>query len=229
MEQKKLTGIRKREQIGKSNRVMFMTIVIASIVVAIALVIGQFVLKQFIFNNRIIAAKVEAMGTLDANIENADKLKNEINKLVTNKELSSVSQSTDDVASNKNLRVILDALPSENDPSALTASFQHAILNRSGVTINSLKVDDQFSAVVDNAGSAGTHDSTVSVSFSMEIDGSYSQIRNAINDIEKVIRPLQIDSIGIMGSDNNLRAAITGKTYYLPAKSVNVTMETMKP
>lgn len=218
MELKRLTGLRKRQQIVEANRTMFIGVVIASIIVAISLVAAQFLVKQFIFNNKVIAAKSEANTTLERNLKAVDNLKAEVNKLVANDNLSSVPAGSINSTGN-NLQVVLDALPTENDPTAVTASFQHAILNHSGVSIENLIVSPAED--VDTA-------APVELPFSMVILGNYEQIQRALLDMERVIRPVQVRTVAIQGTDNQLRASIEGVTYYLPAKTVNVTKKTIK-
>lgn len=226
MEGKRLTGLRKRQQISKANKTMFLWVAVASVVVSFALVAAQYLFKQAAFNQKIISAKSEASKTLDKNINNAGTLKEEVNKLIANQALNAAKPQPAG-PTDTNLRVVLDALPTENDPSALAASFQHAILNRSGVSIERLTT----SAVdgVDEGEAAIVANEPVEMWFSMVINGNYEQIKAAMTDMERVIRPIKLNQVTIQGSDNQLRATIDGVTYYLPSKTVNVTTKTIKP
>lgn len=232
MESRKLTGLKKRQQIDKANKTMFVWVAVASVVVAFALVAAQFMFKQAAFNQKIISAKSETRETLESNLKTADALKEEVNKLIANSALSSSKPKSSSApgapaAKSNNLQVVLDALPTENDPAALTASLQHAVLDQSGVSIERLSATS--GDIIGENIAVAANDQPVEMPFNMVINGNYEQIKRAFTDMERVIRPMTIKTITIQGSDNQLRATIDGVTYYLPAKTVDLTTETIKP
>lgn len=223
MEPKKLTGLRKRQQIHQANRTMFIWVVIASVVVAFCLVGAQFLLKQALFNGKVISAKSEANNTLKSNIANVDKLKSEVNSLVANESLAQVKSQPD----SSNLQVVLDALPTVDDPTALATSLQKAVLNHSGVTIESLSVGTSEVGVEEVVAASSSEPAVVP--FSFVLTGSYQQVNAAMKDIENTIRPITFQTIALQGSDVQLRLTAEGNTYYLPSKTVKVTQKTIKP
>lgn len=228
MDKKAITGIKKRQQIKNANQTMFLWIIAASVAVAVCLVLGQFMLRQFIFNNKIISAKNQAYDTLRDNKESFGELKNEVNKLVSNQSLSKLKVAESDTS----LQVIIDALPTTDDRVALANSLQQVILARSGVAIESITVVDGGTVTTGAASDATTptpSNAPISVPFTVVVKGNYDQIRQAVGDLEKSIRPMSVDRVLLEGSNNELRATIIAQSHYLPAKSVQVTTESIKP
>ncbi len=223
---KPLTGVRKRQQIASANRAMFIWVSVTAVVLSLSLVVGQLLYKQASFNAKVIKQKAIARNTLKSNINNANKLKDSVNALLANADLSSVKARPDD----NNLKVVLDALPSENDTTALATSLQLAILNRSGVTIESLDVQPfGASSQTPAANNAGGQIQPVEVPFNLVLNGSYSQVRAALYDMARSIRPISVKSINLQGSDSSLRATIDAITYYQPASQVGIYKKAVKP
>jgi Tfp pilus assembly protein PilO len=222
-DKKQLTGLRKRQQIAQANKTMFMWVVGAAVLISFCAVALQFMFKQALFNGEVISAKSQANSTLQQNIENATHLQNNVNALIGSAELSSVRLNDEQ----SNLQVVLDALPSNNDVAAFAASMQRAVLSPSGVFIDGLSVpsgDVGFEGFEMDA-SAGPQEQI----FSVVIQGNYTQVTNALRDIQKTIRPINVKNMSVQGSDRSLRVTLDGVTYYQPAKDVNIEMRTITP
>lgn len=216
----RLTGLKKRQQIELAGRNMFAWVVIAAVAVSFCLAAGQYLFSKWQYNNKVLSAKYTASDTLAQNITNAKELKTNIDKLIADNDLASVK--TDQADSN--LKSILDALPTTSDSAALATSLQLAVLNRSGVTIESITVPPE-SEQVDPAAVPATPQE---IKFSFIVSGSYDKIQQSILDIERTIRPMRVDSINLTGTDQNLRATVDATTYYQPSKSVNAAQELVK-
>jgi Tfp pilus assembly protein PilO len=226
METKKLTGLRKRQQIEKANKSMFLWIIGASVLVAFCLVASQFIFKQARFNAKVISAKTEARDTLKKNLQNADTLKKEVNQLIANPDLGAVKSRPDDSA----LQVVLDALPTDNDPTAFATSLQQAILPRSGVSLDTLStVSSTSDATSESAAGVASSDQVPQIPFNIVLSGNYDQIKTSLQNMEHVIRPISISRFALQGSGDRLTMAADGMTYYLPSKSINVTTKPIKP
>lgn len=230
------TGLKKRQQIENAGKTMFMWVAIASVAVSICVVTVQFLFQQWSYNNRVLSAKYKAVDTLKDNIENAKKLQEEVNGLVSNEALASVKTNTSD----PNTKSILDALPSKFDATALATSLQQAILSRSGVTIESISVpSDQAGAATGTETSAGgaapatdtaaTPDAQPQeMKFDIAVSGSYDKIRSMLLDLERTIRPIKVTAISLDGDDTAMTATISAVTYYQPAKSASIKQEVVK-
>jgi hypothetical protein len=216
----RLTGLKKRQQIELAGRNMFAWVVIAAVAVSFCVAAGQYLFGKWQYNNKVLSAKYTASDTLAQNNTNAKDLKSNVDALIANNDLATVK--TD--AADSNLKSILDALPTTSDPAALATSLQLAVLNRSGVTIESITVPPE-SEQIDPSLLPPTPQE---IKFSFIVSGAYDKIQQSILDIERTIRPMRVDGINITGSDQNLRATVDATTYYQPSKSVNAALEVVK-
>jgi Tfp pilus assembly protein PilO len=221
LQEQKLTGLKKRQQIQSASRTMFLWVAAASVAVSVTVVAAQFFIQRLAYNNKVIAAKTLAADTLKSNIQNAQALKQEVDALVGSQTLSSVKTNPED----PNTKSVLDALPSVNDPTALATSLQQAILGKSGVSIASITVP----MADDDVQQPGTTSAQpIEQPFNVTIGGSYEQIRNAVLDLERTIRPIKILNIHLNGDDSSMHATIDGVTYYQPAKTPNINQEVVR-
>lgn len=222
LQEQKLTGLKKRQQIERANRTMFVWVAVASVAVSFLLVMAQFLFQKWDYNNRVLAVKSKAENTLTQNIKNAQTLQDNVNALIGSQDLASAKVDPNDT----NTKVVLDALPSVNDTVALATSLQQAILSRSGVTIESINVPGQVAAPA----GAPAEDSSqpIEVKFTIVISGPYDRIRGAVVDMGRSIRPMKITGINLTGSDTAMRAALEGVSYYQPAKTTSIKNQVVK-
>jgi len=220
----KLTGLKKRQQIESASRTMFIWVAIASVAISVCVVTSQSFFQRIIYNSRVIAAKQKADDTLAANITNATQLKQKVDGLVGNQDLASVKLNPSD----PNTKSVLDALPSAPDTTELATSLQQAILNHSGVSIESISVNQSPTTTTAATTSTTSASLPIEEGFSIVIDGSYSQIRSTLLDMERTIRPIKIVQLDLSGEDVSMRATINGVTYYQPAKTAKVGEELIK-
>lgn len=216
-----MTGLKKRQQIKKANNTMFLWVIAASVAVTICLVFGQFLFRQFMFNTRIYNEKAKTESILKQNKATFETIKGDVNKLLSNQSLAALKAAPEDTP----LQVIVDALPTSDDRAALGTSLQQVVLSRSGVSIESMSVTDGGLVSSDTPAS----DQVQEIPFSLVLIGTYDQVAQAVADMERSIRPIKIDSIQLDGSGARLRATIAAKTFYLPAKSVELKKEAIKP
>jgi len=218
-----LTGLKKRQQISKANRIVFAWIVAASLVIGVCGVFVQFLTRQLMFNNVIYGTLTETRTTLDKNIKAYDGLKSSVDKLIASSNLSLLKKGENSTA----LQVIIDALPTEENRSALATSMQSEVLGPAGVTINSFSVGEEDASATSNATIQNTD--ALSFQFSFSITGTYQQIQQAIKNIERSIRPITIQSVDVQGTSDKLSANITATTYYQPAKNIQLKEVEKKP
>ncbi len=123
-----------------------------------------------------------------------------------------------------NATIILDALPSTYDFPALTSSLQK-LQTLGGFSFSSIGGSDE-SATISSAPSPNP--SPIPMPFTFTINQtSYQNIQNLFSIMQKSIRPLQIDSITISGSDTNITLTVDAHTYFQPSKQFNITSGTI--
>ncbi|HAC56661.1 TPA: hypothetical protein DCF80_04100 [Candidatus Saccharibacteria bacterium] len=224
-----LTGVRKRQQIEMTNRRIFIWVAVASVVVSFSLIALQFLVKEFLFNQKIISAKNQTNNTLIKNIDTAEELKANVNKLLADENLGSV-EGLDQNAETSNLSLVLDALPVDGDATGFANSLQAVVLQRSGVGIDELSTTNQ---AYDASGMTTDQTSLASspqpLPFSVKFGGNFQQTSQTLSDLAKVIRPISVNKLEISASDSTLTLTLNGVTYFVPAKTVSITKEQLKP
>ena len=119
----RLTGLKKRQQIEVAGRTMFVWVAIAAVALSFFVATGQYLFTKWDYNNKILGKKYTVSQTLQNNIVNATKLKDEVDNLAANQDLASVKTKPED----SSLKPVLDALPTAFDPAALATSLQQVI------------------------------------------------------------------------------------------------------
>lgn len=218
MDNKPLTGVRKRQQIDSANKQMMMWVGIAAAVVTICSMLSINLYQHIMYQSKVISKKSETDKVLKDGIDSVSKLMSNVNALQTDANLLALRVDSSDTAFN----VVLDALPTADDRTALGSSMQDKILAGTGVKLESFDPNYANSAANTTA-TTGTTSSISSVKpgaqaikFTFTISGTYESINTALLAVEKTIRPIVIDSIIIQGSDDDLRASISATTYYVP-------------
>jgi cell division protein FtsL len=230
-EQPAMTAVRKRQQIKDTNKRIFVWLAVSSVIVSICLVAMQFLVREFMFNNKIITKKADTLDTLVTNISEADKLKENVNKLLADENLSALKYETSTTDTTA-LNVIIDALPVEPDATAFATSLQAAVLPRSGVLIRELNTSAEMLAgsPADPTAGAAVASEALPLPFSASFSGDYKKVEQALIDISRVIRPINLNEMKIRATDDNqIQVTIGGVTYYQPSKIVELTMEEIKP
>lgn len=193
----------KREKISKANSTVFVAVAVASVVVMFCLISFKFLWERMGYNSRVIAAKTEARDALGQNATNLDKLIEEFPQL--------------DSSPTTNAKIILHALPPAYDYPALATYFE-SLARQSGVTFpGSVGQDISASAVNDSNVSQ-----VLEIPLSLEVNGSYDAVVTFIKNTELSIRPIHIINVEYSGTNDQLKAIITAKTYYQPARNLNV-------
>jgi Tfp pilus assembly protein PilO len=221
------TGLKKRQAIDKANKTMFIWVSAAAVALSVLIVAAQFMYGQFEFNNKVLSKEQKTESTLKTNIANAAKLKDALAPLNVG----------DGVVSSEK---ILSALPVERNSSAFGAAIQNDVAPRSSVQIQSLSFSDsetiagnpEVSATAPASSTDLTTVSTVGnsqpVQASMVVNGSYANITTFVGNLEKVIRPISVDSINLTGSGDSMTLNLQITTYYQPKKTVDVKTEVVK-
>jgi hypothetical protein len=224
-------AIRKRTQIAKANKTMFLWIAIASALVGSALVVSFFLFQKAVFNEKVLGAKQDTVNALNTNNKVAPQLEDEIRVLDTDQALISSKANDSDQA----IQVILDALPSDGNSLALGASLQNKLLaGVPGITsIQSLRVDpiagieslSDDTTVVDASSSTTGNE----ITFQLAIKGSQEGIKAVFQNFEKSIRLIKITSMQIETQQDGQLLTLQAKAFYEPSKSIELTDKVINP
>ena len=227
-------AIRKRQQIANANRMMFTWVAVVSAIVGIALVVSIFLLQKAWFNEKILAEKSKTASTLVHNNEVIGELKDKIRVLNTNEDLKSAMAPGE----SEPIQVVLDALPSEANSSALGSSLQEKFLNDPALTIESLNVDpvagveSQSDSNVQDASAdeTATGDNQINFRISVSTDvNNASAHKNLLQRLERSIRAINLTALTVETQGTKLVLTVDGHAFYEPAKTVELKDKTVKP
>lgn len=221
---KQAAGLRKRQQISRANKTMFLAIAGASTVVGFSLVLVIFLGQRILFGEKVIAEKDHTISVLQKNIDTVPALKDNIRVLNTNQDLASVRLNSTDAP----LQSVLDALPSNANSTAMASSLQTKLLaGVPGVTIESLRVDSASSDGTSNTDAAGSN--TISFSFAVSTaSNKQTSLRSVLQRIEMSIRPFDVTNLSIESQGGRVILTANGVGYYDTAQTVQLTDKVVK-
>jgi hypothetical protein len=224
------TALRKRTQISKANRTMFIWIAAASALVSFALVTSVFLGQKLLFNEKVLIEKNKTVATLNANNKVVSELETNVRVLDTNEDLASVKANPSD----QTIQVILDALPSDANSLALGASLQNKLLaNIPGLTIQNLQVDPVQG--IESLGDGTTVDASATtttdneITFTFSVTGDQTALKTALTNLERSIRTINIDKLQIQNQGTTQVMTVSGSAFYEPVKTVALYDKVVKP
>lgn len=215
----------KHFQIEKGRSRTTVIVAVAVAVTIFSLVSIKSLLSQGAYQRRVINAKHAADTQLENNVTAAKSLINNYNQVfegasATNFIGGQNDKSTSAVPPNgDNARLVLDALPSSYDYPALITSVSKILTQDSVAEANISGVDQ-----------SGTQNSTATpdpqpVAMQLMVSGqaSYTNVKQVINDFERSIRPFDITSLELSGSESSMNFNMSLTTYFQPPKSLDYT------
>jgi len=224
------TAFRKRSQISKANRTMFLWIAGASALVGFAVVASVFLGQKLLFNEKVLLAKNTTVSTLTANNAAVEELQTQVRVLDTNESLMKARAKDTDQA----VQVILDALPGDANSLALGASLQNKLLaGIPGLTIESLQVEPVtgVETLLDTSVESGaaTEESVNQITFSFAVSGSQDALRQALQNLERSIRTIDIVNLQIENQGTVQLLTVQARAFYEPTKNVVLYDKVVKP
>ena len=222
MADKDATALRKRAQIAKANRIMFIWVAGASVIVSASIVMVIVMIQKGVHNQAAISKLNDTVKTLKQNNSNVGELENSIRKLGSNQSLLGLRANE----SNNALQVILDALPADANPSALGASMQTKLFP-ADLEVESIQIIPMGEAVSTTDGTSSEPSNTIEFRFTVK--GDTAQLKSLLERLERSIRTIQLKRVVIesMGAKQSL--SVEGEAYYEPAKQLQLNNVEIKP
>lgn len=222
MADKDATALRKRAQIAKANRIMFIWVAGASVIVSASIVMVIVMIQKGVHNQEAISKLNDTVKTLKQNNSNVGELENSIRKLGSNQSLLGLRANE----SNNALQVILDALPADANPSALGASMQTKLFP-ADLEVESIQIIPMGEAVSTTDGTSSEPSNTIEFRFTVK--GDTAQLKSLLERLERSIRTIQLKRVVIesMGAKQSL--SVEGEAYYEPAKQLQLNNVEIKP
>lgn len=214
------TAVRKRQQIESTNRAMFIWVAAAAALVGVAAVLCVSLSQRLMFNQKVISEKNQTVANLKHNNDIVEELRQNARVLNTNQSLLDTPR----LEGAEPISVVLDALPSQANSSALGASLQKNLLR--GVSIESLVVDP--AAVEEGGGSSSSDNGEIAFTFSVS-SRDPNNIRQVLRNLELSIRTINVRSLTIEKRTASYTLSVKGVAYYSPEVKVELDTKKVKP
>jgi len=231
MEKKTTAGLRKRQQISRANRAMFLWIAGVSVVVGVSIVLTIFLAQKIWFGEKVIGEKNKTVSVLDKNLSTVDGLRDNIRVLNTNENLKSTRLNDNDPP----IQSVLDALPADANSTALASSLQTKLLTGiPGIVIETITVEPVSGVETTSEGApiSGTNSGPSEINFTFSVStelNNYTALRQVLERIEKSIRPFNATTVVVESQGSRIVMTVTGVSYYDTAKTVQLTDKVVKP
>lgn len=216
----------KQALIDKANTAIVVIVSVAAFLAAFSIVATKTLVSQAAYQNRVISAKRDAVNQLKVDIAAAKNLKQsyEAFNSTTQNAIGGNPEGTGQQDGN-NSKIVLDALPSAYDFPTLTTNLETLLAGQS-VKINSISGTDDEVAQSTNQSSVSPQ--PIPIPFQVSVSADYEGIKNVINTFERSIRPIQLTSLDLSGSQSSLTLIVDAQTYYQPAKSLKINTTVVK-
>ncbi len=207
-------ALRKRQLIQASARKMFIWVAGASVIVGFAVVASWFLFQQIMYTEKVLAAKANTVKVLQANNTAAPQLANNIRALEASDSLNALK-----VNNEKAVQVILDALPSEDNPFAFGASMQQVLTVMPGIKLESFTLGDTSSVTA-----VSPNPQAQVIPFTLSVSSSDpTNIKLLLKRLEASIRTIDVDNLQLDENALGMTATIQGHVYYAPEKTIQLT------
>ena len=213
----------KRLQIDKSQATMVGFIAGAVFIVVFSLVSSKALFSQSNYQRKVIQEKEKARDTIENNVDTVGDLVHSYEQFVnTSPNMLDGNPTGTGEKDGDNARLVLDALPSVYDFPAVTSSVEKIVNDKK------LKLEE-ITGVDEEVSQKDAKESVViEMPFQIVVSGSLGNIKELVKTFEKSIRPFSFTKIVLEGDANDMKATIDMKTYYQPAKALEVKEEVVK-
>lgn len=199
----------KREKITQANSTVFVAVAIAAVVTMFSLMSLRFLWMKKAYNDRVIGAKTAARSAIESNLQSLDSLNNQYPELRDR--------------SSNNAKTILHALPPTYDYAALVTSMEY-LAQTSGVRLVGGVGQDQSATAVKEQNISQPQE----IPLTLSVEGTYEGVVRYITALERSIRPVIVTNIDMNGNNANLQVNLQAKTYYQPARTLDVAKEEVR-
>jgi hypothetical protein len=210
----------KHLQIDKDQSTMLAVIIAATVLTVFSLIATKSLVSKGLYQRRALSARRQVVATLKSNYGSAQTLDTQYKVFAAqDPNILGGSASGSGNTDGNNPRIILDSLPSKYDAPALASSIEKLVLGRGG-TINSLTVTDDPTT---NSDAAQAQPTSKPMAFSFDATTNFANATLLLQDFERSIRPFDLNTLQISGTDNALKLTVGMTTYFQPAKSLDLT------
>lgn len=209
----------KHLQIDKSQSTMLLVTAVTTAIVIFGLFATKAMVTKGLYQRRALSAEKAAAAQLKSNYDSAQTLFTQYKIFADqNPNVLDGSSAGSTNANVDNAQIVLDALPSSYDEPALATSIEK-VLTGQAITINSLTITDD---PITNSDQPQPSPVAKPVMFSFEGTGTFASDTKLLQDFERSIRPFDLNTLDITGTDAKLKLTVGMSTYFQPAKSLDL-------
>lgn len=216
----------KRIQISQAQSRIMLIVSVATVVTVFCLVSANSLLSQASYQRRLVKAKEASVKQLQDNKTASLTLIDHYNTVfqntsnVTNIIGGKFDANPSAVPPNQdNARIVLNALPTTYDFAGLITSVA-GILSSNAISGPSITGTDESATAVTTA---SANPQEIEIKLTIGGQGAYSNVQKVIKDLERSIRPFNVKSLELSGSNSNMTFSAELSTYYQPAKTLETT------
>lgn len=222
----KTVSFTKRALISKANTTIVMATGVAAFLVVFCAIASKTLISEASYQNHVISTKKTALSTLKSDLSARDSLVAAYKGFVnTPQNIIGGNPTGNGDKDGDNAKIVLDALPSKYDFPALATSLEK-LVTREGLTVQSITGTDEEITQAANQSSANPQ--PIAMPFEVQVAGSYDAVKAFVGDLEKSIRPFQVQKVQLAGQQGQMTATIDAQTFYQPEKSLNIKTEVVK-
>ncbi|HEY8999440.1 MAG TPA: hypothetical protein VIM53_03965 [Candidatus Saccharimonadales bacterium] len=216
----RVASLTKRSLITKANRTMVTATGVAAFLVVFSLVASNTLFSQMLYQNRVISAKRTAKNQLVSDLSARDSLVNSYKTFVSPQtNLIGGNSDGSGAKGGDNAQLVLDALPSQYDFPALATTLEKLLTSDNLQILSITGTDEELSQQSASNGSSAP----IPMPFQFEVSGSYQSIQSMIASFESSIRPFQVQTIQLAGTEGSMTATVSAQTFYQPGVTLNIT------
>lgn len=217
----KSTSFTKRTMITEANKKVLIMTSIAAFMVVFSLVAAKTLVGQIAYQNNVISQEKQTQTLLQSDLGARTSLANAYQAFTnTPQNVLGGNPSGTGSQDGSNTKIVLDALPSTYDFPALATTLE-ALIKSQNLSINSITGTDE--ELLQESNQQSSSPTPVAMPFQFSVTGSYQGIQDLVSIMEASIRPMQIQTLSLSGSESDMDATISAQTYFQPAKTFSVT------
>lgn len=216
----------KRVQISQAQSRIMLIVSIATVITVFCLVSSKALVSQAAYQKRLVSARESSVKQLQANKSASLTLIDQYNNVFQNTSTATniIGGKFDTNAAalppnQDNARIVLNALPTSYDFAGLISSVAK-ILSDNGISSQSITGTDESATATT---SASATPQPVEIKLTIGGQGSYDSIQKVVKDLERSIRPFDIRTIQLNGTNSTMTFTAEISTYYQPAKTLETT------
>ncbi|HUA13217.1 MAG TPA: hypothetical protein VL989_01825 [Candidatus Sulfotelmatobacter sp.] len=217
----------KRLAITKANSQLIVILSIASFITIFCLVASNSVYSLIKHQSDVISKSQQAKNQLQTDIVAYQQLVKSYNKFQSGStNIIGGSTSGGGYNAGTNAQIVLDALPPKYDFPELITDINN-LITTGGFQVQSLTgTDDQLS---ESTNSSSENPQPVAMPFTFSVNNTnYTGAQQLFTLLDRSIRPIQIDTMTIAGSDGTMSITVNAHSYYQPGKTLSITQQSVK-